>query len=88
MLFVATRNNLYIFLVTNYSCFNGYCPSIYGEPIRGNVDTVVTACSLDSKCTTFRHSSKLKIGYLCYNHDAIEQYDDWKLCEFDSGENH
>ena len=44
------------------------------------------ACAMDSKCKAFRHSSKNGFGFLCSNLDANEMYDDWKVCEFDSGE--
>ena len=44
------------------------------------------ACAMDSKCKAFRYSSKNRFGFLCSNFDAHEMYDDWKVCEFDSGE--
>ena len=80
--------------MSNYTCFDDYiCSSFYGKSIRGSNDLVAVACSKDPNCTAFRYNPKKNIGFMCKQFDLKHtsetdgnyQEDEWKLCEFDSG---
>ena len=73
------------FKVNHYKCYDVYCSSIYGESIRGGINSVAKACSNDLRCNGFRHSLKNGFGFLSSSLDVKEGDDDWKLCKFERG---
>ena len=72
-------------LAKQYSCQPRICSlASDARSVRGNKDSVAWACSMDSNCKAFRHSSKHGIGFLCNPSDnqTDDGYEDWELCSF------
>ena len=72
-------------LAKQYSCQPRICSlASDARSVRGNKDSVAWACSMDSNCKAFRHSSKHGIGFLCNPSDnqTDDGYEDWELCTF------
>ena len=78
LLYIVTS---FLFLLVNsYTCFQGYCDSIYGKHIKSTNDSLALECSKDPKCKAFRYSTKYGLGYLCNDFDVRNAYEDWLLC--------